>query len=87
MSQKPLSSDTRPMLTSEEMIAMKNALSDFITYILGELREKVDNRKDYFFMYSFYQGQWFRWMHYQYYTRKGIIRIVQYYIAHKLNAS
>jgi hypothetical protein len=51
-SEKPLLSDTRPMLSTEEMIAMKNSISDFVVYILGELREKVDNRKDFLFMYS-----------------------------------
>jgi hypothetical protein len=36
-SDKPLRSDTRPMLSTEEMIAMKSSISDFIVYILGEL--------------------------------------------------
>lgn len=52
MTNKPLHSDNRMILTLEELIDMKNQVTDFVRYILNDLRTLVRDKKDIMFMYS-----------------------------------
>jgi hypothetical protein len=50
--QEPLQSENRPMLSLQQMKAMKESLSQLVNYIIVELMAKADNKKVQLFMYS-----------------------------------
>jgi len=52
MTEKPLHSDNRSLLTTDDIIKIKDELIDLVTYILKELRTQVQDKKDIMFMYS-----------------------------------